>query len=261
MNNYTEILSSFEPIRLDEMGSVKLMDRTDDKYLFHIDNLPKVLSSAATDYKSLLINNERVMAYESLYFDTPDHHMYIMHHNKRLNRYKIRIRQYLDSGEFFLEVKFKNNKGQTQKKRISIAGNHAISEPEAQAFIAEVSPFTVNQIEPKLFTSFKRITLVNPERKERITLDLNLTFHNEQNSISIPYLVIAEVKHEKGAENLGFGNLLLKHRIFPKRISKYCTGTNLLYPEVKHNRFKPKMIYLKKLDNAKHYDTLYSAII
>lgn len=261
MINYKEILNTFEPIGLDEMGSVKLMDRVDDKYLLHIDNLSKVLSSAAADYKAVVINGERIMGYESLYFDTPDHLMYILHHNKKLNRYKIRIRQYLDSQEYFLEIKFKNNKGQTKKKRIKVDGNHSISDPESKSFIAEVSPFTVDQIEPKLYTSFNRITLVNTEKKERITLDLNLTLHNKENSITIPYLVIAEVKHEKGSGILGFGKLLQEHRIFPKRMSKYCAGTNLLYPEIKHNRFKPKMIYLKKLDNTKHYDKLYSAII
>ena len=35
----------------------------------------------------------------------------------RVNRHKIRFREYVDSGLVFLEVKCKNNKGKTIKKR------------------------------------------------------------------------------------------------------------------------------------------------
>jgi len=258
---YEDIVNGFAPIHLDEMGDVRLMNRTDDKYLFHIDKLPAVLNSAFHDYQALEIKQQRILGYESLYFDTPDHLMYLLHHNQKLNRYKIRIRQYLDSQDFFLEVKFKNNKGRTLKQRIAVGGYQSISEHSSRDFVSTNSPYSLDQVEEKLYTNFNRITLVNPAGKERITLDLNLTLHNNSNSITIPYLVIAEVKHEKSAETRGFGKLLMEHRIFPKRLSKYCLGTNLLFPEVKHNRFKPKILYLNKLDRTKQYDKLYSAII
>ena len=261
MKLYEEIVKGFAPIHLDEMGDLKLMDRTDDKYLFHKDQLPAILKRAIHDYQALEISKQRVMGYESLYYDTTDHLMYRLHHNQKLNRHKIRIRQYLDSQEFFLEVKFKNNKGRTQKQRITVGGYHSLSEPGSRDFISANSPYSVENIEAKLYTSFERITLVNPAGKERITLDLNLTLHNNGNSLTIPYLVIAEVKHEQNFASRGFSKMLQEERIFPKRISKYCVGTNLLYPELKHNRFKPKILYLNKLDRTKQYDKLYSAII
>ncbi|MCK5820777.1 MAG: polyphosphate polymerase domain-containing protein [Bacteroidales bacterium] len=261
MIDFHNKLLQFSPIFLEDMGSVKLMNRTDTKYLLHIDQLGEVLDAALGEHLVLEINGKRIMGYESLYFDTPDHRMYILHHNKKLNRYKVRIRQYLDSKDFFLEVKFKNNKGRTSKKRITISGNDAISESASVKFIEKRSPFSPSQIEPKLNTKFERITLVNPEKKERITIDMNLTFHNSKESIKIPYLVIVEVKREINSDSDGFGQLLREQRIFKKRISKYCLGTNLLYPEKKHNRFKPKILYLKKLDKSKHYDQLYSKLI
>ena len=261
MTDFHDRLFRFSPIYLEEMGSVKLMNRTDSKYLLHIDQLGAVLDAAVTDFKTLEIKGQRIMGYESLYFDTPDHSMYILHHNQKLNRYKVRIRQYLDSKEFFLEVKFKNNKGRTTKKRISVSGNDAIHEPASLEFIERLSPYSPSVIEPKLNTKFERITLVNAVKKERITIDINPTFHNNKANIKIPYLVIVEVKHEINSEEDGFGQLLREQRIFKKRISKYCLGTNLLYPEKKHNRFKPKILYLKKLDKSKHYDQLYNALI
>ncbi len=261
MNTYNNILKAFNPVGLEDLEGTKLMNRTDDKYLLHINQLEAVLESAIKKYRSLEINGKRIMGYDSLYFDTPNHLMYLKHHNQKLNRYKVRIRQYLDSQNFFLEVKFKTNTGRTQKTRIPVNNYKSISDIDSKSFVEQSTPYLVDHLEPKLSTSFDRITLINPEREERITLDLNLTLHHPGNSVTIPYLVIAEVKYERGSHGYGFGNLLQEHRIFRRRISKYCLGTNLLFPEIKHNRFKPKILYLNKLDKTPQYDHLYSAII
>jgi len=255
------ILSTFQPITLDEMDAVRLMNRVDTKYLIHIDKLPQILQIAKADYRVVEIADQRVKGYESLYFDTVDHEMYIKHHNRKLNRYKVRIRQYLDSQEFFVEVKFKNNKGRTRKKRIQVDGYDALYQPETSSFVESVCPYKTQALKPNLNTAFERITLVNVNTQERITLDLNLDLHNSSKRAVIPYLVIAEVKREFVSTTDGFGKILRDNRIRSKRISKYCTGTNLLFPELKHNRFKAKMLYLRKLDNTRRYDQLYSAII
>ena len=42
------------------------------------------------------------------------------HHNQRVNRHKIRFREYVDSGLIYLEVKCKTNKGKTVKKRLKV---------------------------------------------------------------------------------------------------------------------------------------------
>ena len=60
----------------------------------------------------------RIADYNTLYYDTPDLKMYIAHHDRKLNRQKLRARIYVDSGIAFCEVKNKNNKGRTKKKRI-----------------------------------------------------------------------------------------------------------------------------------------------
>lgn len=248
MPDLSSILHQFSPIFLDGMDTVKLMNRRDAKYLIHLRELPAVLEAAQPDYQVLEIDGLRIMGYESLYFDTPDHLMYRYHHNQKLNRYKVRIRQYLDSTRFFLEIKFKDNKGKTQKKRIPVSGNEAIPEPESLAFIEHLTPFRGTDLEAKLFTRFERITLVNTERKERITIDMNLNLHNEKSKALLTHLVIVEVKSESSSQSRGFGHLLNEQRIFKKRISKYCLGTNLLFPEQKHNRFKPKLLYINKLE-------------
>lgn len=250
------------PVSLEEMDSVKLMNRMDIKYLTHISNLQKIISASREAYQILEINNKRMMGYESLYFDTEDHRMYINHHNRKLNRYKIRIRQYLDSQDFFLEIKFKSNRGQTKKTRIPVSNYQAVESIDGASFIREKSIYNPVEILPKLVTTFNRITLVNKEKQERITIDSDLSFHIPGQAPTIlSSLMVIELKTRRLAPSGGFKEILLSERIFEKKLSKYCTGTNLLYPHIKRNRFKPKLSYINKLENAYHYDQLYNSIV
>jgi hypothetical protein len=95
----------FEKITLDQMEGVKLMDRIDVKYLIPLHLLPIVLQDAREHYKLLEINNERLCSYETLYYDTEDYQLYHSHQSGRLNRYKVRFRNYVDSNLSFFEIK------------------------------------------------------------------------------------------------------------------------------------------------------------
>lgn len=255
------ILSTFEPITLQEMDSVKLMTRNDTKYTCHITDLAAILETAATHYQVLEIGGKRLMGYESQYYDTPDHQMYIRHHNRNRNRHKIRIRKYLNSGDHFLEVKFKKNTGTTEKTRIPVPAYSCHELPECQEFISRNTPYESLKIEPKLFSNFQRITLVNTAAMERITIDIEPNWYFNGVVRSIPYLVIMEVKAMKFSNREGFGWILREARIKRKRLSKYCTGTMLLYPELKRNRFKTKLLHLKKLDKTQEYADLFTPLL
>src|SRR4051812_18873006 len=100
------------------MDNVKLMNRTDTKFLFTTDQFETVLNEVAPYYKVLEVNGKRLNHYKTLYYDTSDLALYNKHHNGKLNRYKIRHRTYVESDTGFLEVKFKNNKGRTIKNRV-----------------------------------------------------------------------------------------------------------------------------------------------
>ena len=101
------ILSSFDSISLNEMDEVKLMNRTDTKFIFEYSLLQKVLNEIKDHYYVLNIDGVRLNAYRSLYFDTDDFKFYFDHHNGKKSRIKVRYREYMDSGLCFLEVKKK----------------------------------------------------------------------------------------------------------------------------------------------------------
>jgi hypothetical protein len=103
------------------------------------------------------------------------------------------------------------------------------------------------QLEPKLWNSFERITLVNNEDKERVTLDIGLAFEFNGKDVSYDHVVVAELKQENANRVSLFYSLMKEHEIRPSGMSKYCIGAIALYPALKYNSFKEKIILIDKL--------------
>lgn len=242
------IIGGFRPISLQEAECVRLMTRIDEKYLCPASRLPVLLEQARANFRVLEVNGIRIQGYESTYFDTPDRRMYLDHHNGRLNRCKVRIREYLSNHDRFLEVKVKDNRGHTRKDRMPFPAAGLALEDSHRAFIRKHGRIDPESLLPVLSTSFSRITLVNPDLFERVTLDLNPQWTSGNRRAGYPGVVIIEVKSAHLSSSSGFGFLLREERIRPERISKYCTGTCLLHPSIRQNRFKLKMRQLHKLN-------------
>lgn len=244
--NLTDIINNFEPITLEEMDRVKLMNRTDTKFLCHIHQLPAILKQVSDYYKILHVNHFPVSTYPTLYYDSSDFMLYNQHHNGKLNRYKIRYRKYVESNIAFLEVKQKSNKGRTIKTRIPLDSPDWNNNDTAKKFLLKRLPFNPEILMPALWVNYNRITLVNKNSTERITIDLNLHFEKDELKKSYPNLVIAEVKQD-GKINSEFLNIMKKLHIREGSISKYCLGVANLIPKQKTNNFKSKILQIHKL--------------
>ena len=260
------IIRSFEPIGLAQMESVKLMNRIDTKFAVPMSVLPAILEAAQADYYAQEIDGKRIATYDTMYYDTDSLDMYVRHHDRQLVRQKIRVRQYVDSHLTFLEIKRKNNKGRTKKKRIIVPGfditadtpsvlKHKRREDEAvtvQSFIDSKSRYEWSEISPHLWTKFHRITLVNKAMTERLTIDMDLVWENVVSNkvMTYPELVIIELKRDGNVPS-HMTDIMLTHRIKPLKISKYCIGTALTTPGIKKNRFKNKIRSIEKLLNCK----------
>ncbi|MQY77638.1 MAG: VTC domain-containing protein, partial [Bacteroidetes bacterium] len=85
------IIKNFDTISLEKMDKVRLMDRIDTKFIFSSELLPGILEKASANYKILKEKTGSVFTYSNLYFDTPEFDMYTVHHNRHLNRYKVRF--------------------------------------------------------------------------------------------------------------------------------------------------------------------------
>ena len=176
MNTPQEILMRFEPIGLKEMDGVKLMNRTDTKFLFTTQQFSMVLCDILEYYRILEINEKRSCLYKTLYYDTENLNLYANHHKGKLNRYKIRHRTYAESDLGFLEVKFKNNKGRTIKSRIEEHYPPDTWEGESGSFLKKTLPFDPQTLIPVLWVNYNRHTLVHKTEAERLTIDMDLEF-------------------------------------------------------------------------------------
>jgi len=249
VSNLPQIVANFSPISLDEMDDVKLMSRTDTKFAFRANKMPFLLQELLPFYRVLAIDGELIHDYKSLYYDTDCRKFYLDHHNGRVNRNKIRFREYVGSKLTFLEIKLKNNKGKTIKKRMKVdAISNELSEKQ-QNYIKKIigKPMEVNA---KQWINFSRITFVHKTQKERLTMDVNLTFENENEKGDMKHIVIAEVKQERMSRSSDFMRIAKEMHILPIRISKYCLTTLILNPKLKKNRFKEKVLFINKLKQA-----------
>jgi hypothetical protein len=253
---FADLLTQFDPISLQEMDKVQLMNRVDTKFLIGLNQLPFILKNAVQHYRIVEIDGERISPYSSIYFDTDDAEMYTMHHNGKLNRYKIRMRSYVNSGDSFLEIKKKNNKGMTSKGRIKIDKKHFKSmelHENEQNFIGDETPYKSGVLKPQIQNFFQRITLVDKNETERVTLDIGLLYKDLHSNKfkSVDGLVIVEMKQD-GATKSHFRTYLNELHILPGSMSKYCLGMALLKSDLKNNRFKNKLRKINKITAKNH---------
>lgn len=246
----------FKPITLGEMEKVRLMNRTDTKFWFHVSHLYPLLESVQGDYFILQMHNEVALPYSTVYYDTETNGMFTAHHNGKLNRYKIRRRSYISSGISFLEVKFKNNKGRTIKKRIPADFDYNHFNEKENTFIQGTTPFSVEDLSPSLINNFNRITLVNKNFKERCTIDFNLSFKHESRQKTLDSLVIVEIKADGSPSASPLALALRNLRIKNSGFSKYCIGRTVLDSDIKRNAFKSKIRMIEKTINTQ--ESLYN---
>ena len=241
-------LLNFDKTTLAEMNSVSLMKRVDTKFILKESQLLEVLSKLYDDYKILQIDQERLMKYSTLYFDSKNKKCFKDHHNGKLNRYKIRMRKYLVSDICFLEIKKKNNLGVTNKIRRQIKDFETDLTLESKEFISD-SNINNLLLEPSLYNNFSRMTLVNKNESERITIDVDLSFRFGADEKKFEKLVVVEIKQEGKRLNTTINRALKSMSILPTNFSKYCIGISNIIDDIKSNRFKEINLKINKLNN------------
>ncbi len=241
-------LMRFDDIGLEELDDCRLMNRYDRKFSFAVNDIIQIISRLGADYKVLQVEGRRLMRYETLYYDTSDNAMYIAHHNGMAKRYKIRLREYTDTGLRFLEIKHKNNKGEVSKYRRAIRNT-----PDEMAgideFIHEHSPFMACMLEPRIKTTFNRFTIVNFNLQERITIDSDLGFRSGNRKCHFPGIAVAEIKSAERNLKSPFYDVLRELRILETGFSKYCTGMAILHQNIRKNSFKLHLHNLNQKNN------------
>ena len=66
MEQLHHLLNTYSTITLAEMDRVRLMDRTDTKFVFTFSRLESILQAVKDDYYILDVNGNKISRYESL---------------------------------------------------------------------------------------------------------------------------------------------------------------------------------------------------
>ncbi len=250
--NLIPLLTTYDSISLEEMGKVRLMNRVDTKYVVSLPLLEELLRRGAGHYRVQEVDGERMPLYRTTYMETSDYAMYKAHLCGKKCREKIRVRTYDVSGISFLEVKNKSNKGRTKKKRIQVQNRSTLGQDGGNDFLRQYAWYGLDDLSFHLENAFNRITLVDNGMRERLTIDLGLRFHNLRtgHDVGLERLAIVELKRA-GKTYSKMAEIMKELRVQPCGFSKYCIGTALTSPDLKQNRFKPKLRMAEKLMKRK----------
>jgi len=235
--------AGFAPVPLEELVSeAALLTRVDRKYLLPEDHAAELLTLLSEGTRVLEIDGMRGFAYDSVYFDTPDHLAYRLTAQRRRRRFKLRTRTYLDTGGSFLELKTKSGRGTTVKRRIPYdAADRARLTPDGSAYIAALlgeeghDPALVARMRPSLGSRYLRSTLLLG-CGSRATIDTELHWSGPSgDAIDLPGYAIVESKSAGRPNELD--RLLWRAGHRPSGISKFGTGTAALRPELPDNKW------------------------
>jgi hypothetical protein len=241
------LVEPFERIGLEEVcATAALDDRLDVKYIVSRDELGALAQRLLRTHRVLEIDGLRSFAYRSTYFDTADLVTFREHVQGRRRRFKCRTREYVDSGLRAFEVKLKEGFGRTVKHRTEVGEGPLdhLDGPLLEFLRGHLREAHARELgatlAPTLSMSFTRVTLVDVDRRERLTCDVQLSFAAPDGSggALAPDAAIVESK-SRGAETRA-DRELRELGVRPiSGCSKYCIGVGLTYPRAKRNSFLP----------------------
>ena len=244
------MLGRYDRASLADAEDCSLADRTDTKFVLGADALLRILDELAGGYRVLDIDGTCFTTYRTQYFDTASYALFRRHHAGGSHRYKVRTRSYLNTGLAFVEVKRRTRIGATSKLRMQTPGFETRLGADSRAFVDAHCPHPASTLVPTLLNSFDRICLIDAERRERLTIDLDLAVETADGMLPVPRVAVAELKQEKrpgGRRTSAFLSSMHANHQRPTGFSKYCMGLLLTRPEIKHNLFMPQLRQLRRV--------------
>jgi hypothetical protein len=240
------LVAPFGSVALEDLNArAPMLERIDNKYIIGRAALTALLPQLATHFGILEVDGHRQFAYENCYFDGPSLQSYYDHHQGRRRRNKVRTRRYVGQNLCFVEVKLKDRRGITVKRRLACdpskygtldsAAYEHINSAHREMYQEEFR----YELRPSIETSYRRVSLVAHVGQERMTIDSALAFNTAEKKILLDDLLyIVETKSPAGN---GLADRILRnlHQHPIKNCSKYCAGLALLQTGLKHNRFNP----------------------
>jgi VTC domain len=242
------LIDSFAPISLEALNAkAAMLERLDNKYVVRGAVLREAVTELAQTFDVLEIDGKRAFTYDTCYFDDPERRSFYDHHQGRRQRMKVRVRHYVDAGLCFVEVKLKDKRGITVKKRLPCTpAQYGTLDDAALAHVEKCHlnlygrPFG-RELAPVLEMRYQRVTLVAREGGERMTIDTGIHFDAAGKALDTEADVF--IVETKSANGNGLADTVLRrHHQHPTNgCSKYCVGMSATGSVERFNRFRPAM--------------------
>lgn len=219
-----EKLNDYKYVTLEDIKRFNIKNRKDTRYVLNKEKALEILNNISDEYSILEIEGDRVIGYETSYYDTKDFDFFNNHINNSSDKLNIRIRSYSTSLYSNMDIKESKNGNRVNKIIERYDSRKSFDE-----FIEKHTSYDAFSLEEKVAVHFNRFTFVNLETKEKITIDLDLGFTTLNSFQSLPTIAIIEIKSEKSFYKSSFKKLLKKFDIKPNPISKYCLAISMMY--------------------------------
>lgn len=246
---YSDIFSTYKKIDATEFQPLVLSKQNAVKYLVPSSFIPELLSQCSDNYQLMETSGKSSVKSEVIYFDTTDLKFFSDHINGKQNRVKVRIKSSCSKETKTWEMRRRINKGYVDVKRILFTDNHPEIDEEAEDKFGQFTDLEISSLVPMINVSYTRITLLNTELAERVTIDENLVFKSPQNpdkAFNLSGLALIVVRKKRKASSYLTGLLMQKH-IRKAVFSKYCLGVSLAIPDAKSNMYKPVLRNIDKI--------------
>jgi hypothetical protein len=248
------LTAAFRPISLKALNAkAAMLERLDNKYVVRMPQMTAAVADLAPLFDVLEIDGRRSFTYETCYFDDPARRSYHDHHQGRRQRMKVRVRRYADAALCFVEVKLKDRRGITVKKRMPYdPARYGMLDESALRHVREAwealygRPFD-QPLEPVLHMRYRRVTLVAREGGERMTIDTGIQFFGAdgldgaqtcRSTGDDVFIVETKSAHGHGIAD----TIMRRHHQHPTpSCSKYCVGMSVLGKVQRFNRFRPAL--------------------
>ena len=234
-----ELIDSMNTVCLSELDQVALMNRIDNKYVLDAQQVALIIPLMQNHYKVLEIEKNKIFTYENNYFDTPNLQFYYDHHNGYLNRLKVRGRKYKETETSYFEIKRKENIDRTSKIREITTDLISEIDEDRKKKIQSYYRKNIADLKIVLQNKFNRITFTNNNQTERITLDFNIQFSDENHQKTFTNFFVLEIKQSKSNERSMINETLKKNNIREQSFSKYIFGVIVLKEHIRKNNFLP----------------------
>lgn len=230
----------------DLLAHREMQVRAESKFVLADDMLSGFVDRLGRDYVVLAAGEQRVAAYCSLYFDTPDLSCFHAHRRGRRLRHKVRVRHYPDRELSVLEVKMRRSEHVTVKARLVRRFGDSVLGSDDLAFVRG-HVMVPAPLVPQVWVTYRRLTLLGVRASERITVDVDVTVRRGTREARLLGAAIVEVKQPRLQLRSAAVVALRQSDARSGSVSKYCAALAVLCPDLRVNRMRPDLRALKEV--------------